>query len=125
MPKIILLAEPEQAVRESICTLLGDEGYKCVCASDGENAIAALNVFRFDLVITEVQLPCLPGITIVEKAVYAPSHPPVVLITTYPNIDTAYEAMKLGASSFHLKPLDFSSFVRSINTLLTRQRVSA
>ncbi len=124
MPGIILLTEPEQAVRESIGTVLNDEGYQCVCVPDGESAIAALNEHQFDLVITEVQLPCLSGAEVVAKAINVPSHPLVVLITTYPHIDDAYDAMKRGASSFHLKPLDFVSVLRSIDKLLSARHVA-
>lgn len=120
----ILLAEPEQAVRETICTLLSDEGYQCICAADGEGALAALNNHEFDLMITEVVLPSLSGADVVGKAVQSPSHPPVILITTYPHIDDAYDAMKRGASGFHLKPLDFCSLLQSIDKLLVSRHIA-
>jgi CheY-like chemotaxis protein len=124
MSGTILLTEPEQAVRESICTVFTDEGYQCMCASNGESAIAALNDYQFDLVITEVDLPSISGADVVAKAVNAPSHPSVILITTYPHIDDAYDAMKRGASSFHLKPLDFASLLRSMDKLLASRHIA-
>ncbi|NLF38547.1 sigma-54-dependent Fis family transcriptional regulator [bacterium] len=98
----ILLAEDDVTSRETLEEALTDRGYRVTAAADGAAALAALDGGEFDLVITDLKMPGVDGLVLLERAA---ARCPVILITAFGTVDTAVQAMKIGAFDFVTKPL--------------------
>ncbi|NUQ34824.1 MAG: sigma-54-dependent Fis family transcriptional regulator [Planctomycetaceae bacterium] len=122
----ILIADDEPHVRSVIATVLEREDYKVVTAGDGESAIAELQKGYFDLVLCDMRMPKMDGFHVLQWITANDSELPVIMITAHGTIETAIEAMKIGARDFLLKPFDMADLVVTVrnaieNTRLRRQ----
>ena len=100
----ILLVDDDQDIRDILRVFLEGLGY---IIEEAENGIAALKILRndeIDLVITDIQMPEMSGISLLEKIKEYNQDIPVIVITGFPTIDVAVGAMKRGASDFITKP---------------------
>ena len=82
------------------------DGYDVLTAEDGEEGLALLRENHIDLVITDLKMPRVDGMTLLKRAIEEEPELPVVVITAHGTIDTAVEALKLGAFDFVTKPFD-------------------
>ncbi|MBI5969907.1 MAG: response regulator [Deltaproteobacteria bacterium] len=100
----IMLVDDDDAVREAVSEILARKGWKVAEFRSAESAIADLKVNDYDIVLADINMPGMSGIDLLHKAKEAAPHVPVVMITGYPSIDLAVEAMKDGAVDFLPKP---------------------
>ncbi|MDF1564981.1 MAG: response regulator [Deltaproteobacteria bacterium] len=105
-PKRILVVDDEDAVNIVLGELLRDAGYDVSIAMTCSEGISQMETGGFDLVITDKNLPDDSGMEIVRKARAMESGPEAVMITAYASLETAIEAMDLGARGYILKPFD-------------------
>ena len=100
----ILVVEDDAGLREALIDTLQLGGYQCVEADSGEQALLQLKSHRIDLVVSDVQMGGMSGLSLLKsiKAQYA--NMPVLLMTAYGTIDDAVQAMKDGASNYMAKP---------------------
>jgi DNA-binding NtrC family response regulator len=84
------------------------EGYEVQVASDGEEAIAALDRDGADVVVTDLVMPRMDGLTLLRKVVARHPDVPVIVVTAHGRVDSAVEAMKAGAFDFVTKPFEHS-----------------
>lgn len=102
----ILLADDEPSIRLTTTDALEDMGHRVTLAKDGAEALELLNHHTFDLVITDIRMPKVDGLTVFKHVrTHAPSTD-VVLITAYAAVSDAVEAMKEGAYDYLTKPFD-------------------
>lgn len=124
----ILIVDDEAAMREVLELRLQGWGYKTATAADGEQAREAVKRFKPHLVISDVMLPDLSGLELLETLRLGDENRPVILITAYGTIDTAVDAIKKGAFDFLTKPLDYKKLRVTLNvagnqlTLLSKTR---
>lgn len=107
MPTKILLVEDEHMLRESLAQLLTDEGYQVVQASDGKAGYDAALAEPFDLVLTDIRMPVMDGITLLKNLQHVIPQTPVLVITGFGTVDSAVSAMRAGAADYVLKPVQF------------------
>lgn len=100
----IMLVDDDDAVREAVSEILARKGWKVAEFNSAESAIADLKVNDYDVVLADINMPGMSGIDLLHRAKEAAPHVPVVMITGYPSIDLAVEAMKDGAVDFLPKP---------------------
>ncbi len=102
----VMLVDDDDSVREVLAELLGQRGWAVGAFSDAESAIEELRLSadRYDVLVTDINMPGLSGMDLLSKAKEAAPGIPVVMITGYPSIDVAVEAMKIGATDFLTKP---------------------
>ncbi len=117
MARILLIEDNVQA-RKAIEKFLLKKGHKTVACSNGQQGFDMLADNDFDLILTDLKLPHMSGIELLEKARNAGIHTPVILMTAHGSIESAVEAMKLGAEDFLSKPLQFSELEIRIERLL-------
>jgi len=103
----ILVVDDEPAMREVLEMRLQEWGFDVVLAENGEAARGAAASERPDLVISDVVMPELTGLELLEVLKAGDPARPVILATAYGTIDEAVEAMKRGARDFLTKPLDY------------------
>jgi two-component system NtrC family response regulator len=102
----ILLADDDESLRKVIEFNLEQEGYEIITASDGAAALELYDEHAPDLVITDIKMPGLDGIELLKEIRRRDMEKLVIVITAFGAIDTAIEAMKLGAYDYITKPFN-------------------
>jgi two-component system nitrogen regulation response regulator NtrX len=110
----ILIIDDEQSIRTTLSNILADEGHTTVTCESGEEGIASFARDEFDLVILDLWLPGIDGMTVLERIRNA-GGPPVIVISGHGNVDTAVRATRLGAYDFMEKPLSLERVLLTIN----------
>ncbi len=113
-PLPILVVEDDPDLREALSDTLTLSRYRVHTAVDGENAIALLREHAVGLVITDVQMPNMNGITLLHEIKSRWPHLPVLLMTAYGVISQAVEAMREGACNYMVKPFDVSDLLTQV-----------
>ncbi|GBD99001.1 transcriptional regulatory protein ZraR [bacterium BMS3Abin07] len=120
---IIFIVEDKESMAEMLKQTLESSGFGTIIAKDGAEAIDTISNERFDLVLTDLKLPKKDGIEVLKRI--KEEHPivPVIVMTAFGTIETAVEAMKLGASDFITKPFDTDHLILLINRALETQKL--
>ncbi|HZL71826.1 MAG TPA: sigma-54 dependent transcriptional regulator [Planctomycetota bacterium] len=114
MPSRILIVDDEKLIRWSIAERLGRENLLTTEAADGASALEALAREPFDLVLLDLKLPDTDGLTLLKQLQSQVPELPVLMITAHSSVDTAVEAMKLGAHDYLTKPFNLDELVLSV-----------
>jgi two-component system nitrogen regulation response regulator NtrX len=118
MAHSILIVDDEQGIRESLASILTDEGYHVRTAATGEECLAAIGEKPVDLVLLDVWLPGIDGLATLERLHESASPPMVVMISGHGNIETAVRSTKLGAFDFLEKPLSLEKIIVTVKNAL-------
>lgn len=102
----ILVIDDEKGLRDFLLYELTELGYSADCATGGEEGLRKLESGGFGLVISDMRMPGMDGITLLERIKRTSPNVEVVLTTGYGTVETAVQAMKLGAFDFLLKPVE-------------------
>ncbi len=100
----ILVLDDDPVVTLSCKRILGAEGYNIITTDKGEDAIKKVSNEEFDLLISDIRLPDVNGITVLRESKIVQPKLDVVIITGYPTLEDAKESVKLGAFEFIEKP---------------------
>ncbi|MBI1977243.1 MAG: sigma-54-dependent Fis family transcriptional regulator [Candidatus Omnitrophica bacterium] len=106
MPNSILIVEDDQLVRESIFEVLSQDGYQVAVAGDGSQGFHQLKSKPFDLALIDLRLPDSPGIEVLKKVRESQPGTEVIMMTGFATVETAVEAMKMGARDYVTKPIN-------------------
>lgn len=101
----ILVVDDEESIRFTFESFLADEGYEVVTAKDYNEAVSKISKTGFDLIFADIILGGKTGIDLLRKVKKENHTCPVVMITGYPNINTASDAIRLGAFDYVSKPV--------------------
>jgi excisionase family DNA binding protein len=101
---VILVVDDEPAVRELLARTLGTKGYTVDTAPDGASAIERLASVKYDLLITDLKMPGMDGLSVIREARRSLPDLPVVVITGYSTEASAIEAINLGVTGYLTKP---------------------
>lgn len=107
----ILIVEDESKMRRLLEMNLADQGFETHSAGDAEAGLKILNSTHIDLVVTDFKLPGMNGLEFLQAIKRANAAVPVVVMTAYGSVESAVEAMKLGASDYLLKPFSLAEMV--------------
>ncbi len=116
----ILIIDDEKAIRKTLIEILSYEGYKIDEASDGEEGLLKFKKKTYDLVLCDIKMPKLDGIEFLQKVSTINPDVPVIMISGHGNIETAVEAVKLGAFDFISKPPDLNRLLITIRNALDK-----
>src|SRR5512143_1661239 len=117
----ILFIDDDQSGREVALFNLRKAGYEVTPASDGQEGLALVSPEKFDIVVTDLKMPVLNGMEVLETVRKASPETPVLVITAFGNVDTAVEAMKRGAFDFIGKPFQRDQILLSVEKALERR----
>ncbi|HWR38167.1 MAG TPA: sigma 54-interacting transcriptional regulator [Patescibacteria group bacterium] len=120
----ILVADDEENVRRLLAAVLKREGYPVEVASDGLEALAKINDSAPQLVLMDIRMPQLDGITAFRKLREQGHRMPVILMTAFAAVDTAVEALKAGAFDYLIKPFDLAEVKLLVNRAFQLQSMS-
>jgi two-component system nitrogen regulation response regulator NtrX len=125
MASSILIVDDERGIRESLSALLRDEGYTVDSVSSGEDCLKKVAQHPYDLVMLDVWLPKMDGLTVLQKINEQDVPPMVIIISGHGNIETAVRATKLGAFDFLEKPLSLEKTVLVIKNAIDYLRLES
>ena len=116
----ILLIEDEEPIRRVLSRILSEENdlYQVTEAIEGKEGLSHLSKKQFDLVLCDIKMPKMDGIEVLQKANEKNINVPFIMLTGHGNVETAVEAMKLGAYDFISKPPDLNRLLTSIRHAL-------
>ncbi len=118
----ILIAEDEQSARESLRALLEDEGYRVICAADGDEAAQLLASTPVEAALIDIRMPGKDGLALLRELQNNPDAPAVLIMTAYGTSAVAIEAMALGAFDYLIKPLNFDELRIQLDRALENRR---
>ncbi len=119
--KSILVVDDEESMREMLALMLAREDYVVKVAASGEAALKALKNADFSLMLSDVRMPAMDGLTLLKKLKEAGINIPVIMMSAFVDHDTAIEALKLGAIDYISKPFKKDEVVLKIR--LAEERV--
>ena len=118
----ILVIDDEEGMCLYLKSLLSDDGYKVKTISSPLKVIPALRKERFDIIISDIRMPELDGVSLLKEILAMSPDQPVIMITAYGSIESAVEAIKLGAYDYITKPFQADQILHSIAK--TTERIS-
>ena len=121
----ILVVDDERVIREILAEFLALEGFSVHTVEDGEKALTELRLKPYDLLITDLKMPRLSGLQLLEKIEQERLGVLTVLMTGFGTVETAIEAMKKGAYDYLLKPFKVEEVIHVVERALYRQRLQA
>jgi len=110
----VLVVDDELVVRDSLKEWLGMEGFSVDMAESGKSAIDLLSTNEYGLMLLDVKMPGMDGVEVLKVAREMRPELPVLMMTAYATVETAVEAMKLGALDYLLKPFDIEALVSKV-----------
>jgi response regulator RpfG family c-di-GMP phosphodiesterase len=121
----VLIVDDEKFIRDILADFLGMEGYVVRTAEDGAAALNELNHAPYDLILSDLKMPRMGGIELLEAIGNAAPNALTVIMTGFGTVETAIDAMKRGAYDYILKPFKVEEVIHVVQRGLEKQRLSA
>lgn len=115
----VLIIDDERSVCDLLHEELSERGYACSEALDGVTALSKLAIQPFDVALVDIRLPGMSGIEVLREIRTHYPGTATVMVTALNDVDTAVEAMKLGASDYIVKPFELGRVAASIENAIT------
>ncbi len=124
-PGRVLVVDDEANARDALAELLSEDGYVTETAADGREALEKIERFGPDVVLTDLKMPHLDGLGLLNAAKRNYPHVAFIVMTAFGSIDTAVEAIRLGAETYLTKPLEMDAVSALVARGLEKSRLSA
>jgi len=124
MSQRILVVDDEEIIRESLSFILKKEGYAVDEAANGKEALKKHEAEPYDIVITDIEMPEMRGVELLDRIRRETPEALVVIITAFGSIETAVAALRKGAADYVLKPINFDDLLHRVKKLLEFRAVS-
>lgn len=118
----VLVVDDDAAIRRTLSRILEKEGYLVEAVESGGKAIEVSNERFFNVVLIDIRLPDMEGIELLEKLKRTEPRMVKIIVTGYPSLKNAVEAVNKGADGYVLKPFDAGELLAMIEKHLKRQR---
>lgn len=120
----VLIADDEKTIRESVSMVLRDEGYQTDTASNGKDALKMLKNADYDILITDLKMPEMDGIELMKESLKNCPQTAVIIITAHASVESAIDALRMGAFDYILKPFDFDDLIFRVNRLMEHKELA-
>ena len=121
----ILVVEDEIDLNNVIVKHLKKDGYSVDSAFNGEEAMDFTAVARYDLIVLDIMMPVMDGLTFLQKSRAAKLVTPVLILTAKDEVDDVVKGLDAGADDYLVKPFDFKELLARVRTLIRRNSGSA
>jgi signal transduction histidine kinase len=121
-PKVLII-DDEEAARYGISRALANQGYSLQEAEDGAAALIRIEQFRPDVIVSDINMPGMDGLSLLRRLNQDPEPPLVVLITAYGSEEMAVEALRAGAHNYLPKPFDVEELRLIVAGAIEKQRL--
>ena len=120
MAKTILIVDDSASVRQVVSIALKGAGYEVITGTDGKDALTKLNGQRIHLIISDVNMPNMDGITFVSEAKKLPAYKftPIIMLTTESQEDKKRQAQAAGAKAWVTKPFQPEQMLAAVSKLI-------
>ena len=118
--RIVHIVDDDEAVRQSLAFLLGSAGLTVRLYDSASSFLAGLSAVKSGCLVTDVRMPDMTGIELVQQVRSKACHLPAIVITGHGDVPLAVEAMKAGAVDFIEKPFDQEALLHAVHTALER-----
>ncbi len=119
----VLVIDDEEAARYGICRALAGQGYLLEEASDGEAALVKIQKFQPQVIVSDINMPGIDGLALLQKLQDNPEAPLVVMITAYGSEEVVVQALRLGAYNYLSKPFEVAELRVIVRNALDKQRL--
>jgi DNA-binding NtrC family response regulator len=119
----ILLVDDELVFTTNMSRLLTSRGYQVTSAKNGEEAIIALKERPFDVMVLDLKMPVMDGITTLQEMKTLNLLTEVLILTGHGSMDTAFQAIEMGAYDYVTKPCEIAELVSKIEAAHARKKV--
>ncbi|MBA4393395.1 MAG: sigma-54-dependent Fis family transcriptional regulator [Desulfobacca sp.] len=116
----ILVVDDDHQMRTALKEAISRVGFQAVLAGDGQDALQKLNHSPFSLIVTDMKMPKMDGLSLLKEIRRRIGNVPILVITGFGTIQDAVEVMKEGASDYLLKPFSFEALMTKIRSLMER-----
>ena len=110
----VLLVDDEEVFTENVTKLLLNRGYKVKAVNNGASALAELEANDFDVMVLDLKMPGMDGLTTLKEALKLELRTEVLILTGHGAVDSAIDALKLGALEYMTKPCEIDELVEKI-----------
>lgn len=122
-PLTILCVDDDEQIRRAVEAMLRRMGYEVTSVADVKSAVQSLGGARFDLVITDMQMPMLGGMDLLDLMRQEGDETPVLMLTGHGTIEQAVAAIKAGAANFLTKPVTLDQLALTVEQALAQSRL--
>ena len=123
MPVHILVVDDKLVMAEMLADALADRGYETRAVASGSEALAEIRRGPLDLVVTDLRMPGLDGLALIDAARASGSDVPVIVMTAYGAVDSAAEALRRGAYHYVTKPFKVEDLLVHVERALATRAV--
>ena len=120
-PARILIVDDDESIREVLTSILTDEGYIVDAVDTGEKAIKATHEKFYNLVLIDIRLPDMEGTKLLTELKDTVPRMRKIIITGYPTLQNAIEAVNRGADAYIVKPINMDEALKTIREQLQKQ----
>lgn len=125
MPAKILIVDDEKSIRDSLKMVLAEEGFATDAAGDGEEALLKIQENTYDVVISDIKMPKLDGMQLLESATKISPETFFIIMTAYASVKTAIDALRNGAFDYLIKPVEFDDVIIRVKRLIEYKKLAA
>ncbi len=119
--KSILVVDDDPQMRSALNEAIQRLGYSALIAENGRDALMKLDDIPVSMVVTDMKMPKMDGLSFMKEVRKKVGNLPILVITGFPTVENAVDAMKVGASDYLIKPFSFDALTRAIESLITQE----
>jgi len=119
----ILIIEDEYNIRKLFSKYLSNQGYETIEAEDGQKAVQIFEKEHIDLIVTDVMMPLMDGITLTNKIRISHPELPILMLTALDSFEDKEKGFISGADDYMVKPIDLNEMLLRIKALLRRYQI--
>jgi len=121
-PARILVVDDDESIRKTLATILEDQGYVVDTAENGKEAIEKSNIKFYNLALIDIRLPDMEGTKLLASMKETTPKMVKIIVTGYPALQNAVEAVNKGADGYVLKPMNIDVLLATIEEHLKKQQ---
>ncbi|MBA4406147.1 Fis family transcriptional regulator [bacterium] len=121
----ILIVDDEKPIRDSLKMVLTEEGFSADVAGDGEEAFLKIQENSYDVVISDIKMPKMDGMQLLESASKISPETFFIIMTAYASVKTAIDALRHGAFDYLIKPVEFEDVIIRVKRLIDYKKLAA
>src|SRR4030043_37192 len=123
IPKRVLIVDDEESFRHMLSVILKKEGYDVELAANGEEGLKKASLSTFDQILCDIRMPQMDGLEFIREAKQVGVNAAIIMMSAYGTVDTAIEAMKLGAYDYISKPFKPDEIILTLKKAEERERL--
>ena len=119
----LLVIEDDETVRDVLQSFLAEKGFEVTISQKGEAGLDQIRTGKFDLIVTDLVMPGISGMDVLKQVIDSKLNVPVIVMTAFGTVQTAVEAMKIGAFDYITKPFNLEELIIVLEKALSVSRL--